>query len=289
MKTFTFTHPVHSEATLTGYVLDCDITMGQETNRPAVIICPGGGYLYCAATEGEPVALAYAARGFHAFVLNYSVRFDAAGFSPLEEVSWVVGLVREHAAEWHIAADQIAVCGFSAGGHLALASGMLAENKPNALLLGYPVASMDGPQNAFFAQLLTGKEHPTAEDMKTLDAFGAIDANAPPAFLFATVEDRLTPYGALAIANAYSKAGVDYELHLFQFGPHGLGLGTAESANGSSQLLNERVAQWHDLSISWLRKIFGEPVFVDKSNSLVGHYLKEMGVKMPEPPKAEEN
>lgn len=99
------------------------------------------------------------------------------------------------------------------------AAGMLAENKPNTLLLGYPVASMDGPQNTFFTQLLTGKANPTAADIKALDAFGAIDANAPPAFLFATVKDRLTPYGVRAIVNAYTKTGVDDELHLFQFGP----------------------------------------------------------------------
>ncbi len=79
---------------------------------------------------------------------------------------------------------------------------MLAENKPTTLLLGYPVTSMDGPQNTFFAQLLTCKENPTTTDIKVLDAFGAIDANAPAAFLFATVEDRLTPYGARAIVNA---------------------------------------------------------------------------------------
>ncbi len=134
----------------------------------------------------------------------------------------------------------MAVCAFSADGHLALAAGMLAENKPNALLLGYPVANMDGPQNTFFAQLLTGKANPTAADIKVLDAFGAIDANAPPAFLFATVKDRLTPYGALAIVNAYIKAGIDDKLHLFPFGS--LGLGTAESANGSGQLLRKILA-----------------------------------------------
>ncbi len=151
---------------------------------------------------------------------------------------------------------------------------MLAENRPNAPLLGYPVASMDGPQNTFFTQLLTGKENPTAEDMKMLDAFGAIDANPPAAFLFATVKDRLTPYGARAIVNAYAKAGVDDELHLFQFGPI------------VWVWARQRV---QTAVVSWLRKILGEPMFADKSNRMLGHYLKERGIKMPASSQAEPN
>ena len=283
MKVLHFTHPVHAEASLTAYILDCELAYGQDTDRPAVVICPGGGYLYCSPREGEPLALAYAARGFHTFVLNYSVQYATAGFTPLEEVSWAVGLLREHAAEWHLVPHQIAVCGFSAGGHLALASGTLAENKADALILGYPMGSVANKENQFFAQMLLGKPNPTEEDLAKLDAFGNIDGNAPPAFLFGTMEDRLTPYGALAIANAYTRAGVDYELHLFQFGPHGLALATAESADGSIQGIDPRFAQWHELSVSWLRKIFGEPQFVDKDTSKIGQCLKEMGLSLPKP------
>lgn len=281
MKIVNYTHPTHPEATLTGYVLDCELMLGQETERPAIVICPGGGYLYCSPREAEPIALAYAARGFHAFVLDYSVGYDATGFAPLDEVSWAIGLLREHAAEWHVAPNKIAACGFSAGGHLALSAGVLAENKANALILGYPVGSMSGPQNTFFAEMLLGKKNPSEEDRKILDAVGNVDKNAPPAFLFGTVEDRLTPYGALAVANAYTQAGVDYELHLFQFGPHGLALATAESADGSIQCIDQRFAQWHEMSVTWLRKIFGEPVFVDKDTSQIGRIMKEMGIAMP--------
>lgn len=281
MKVVNYTHPNHPEATLTGYLWDCKLSLGQETNRPAVIVCPGGGYLYCSPREAEPIALAYASRGFHAFVLDYSVGFDAAGFAPLDEISWAIGLLREHAEEWHLIPNQIAVCGFSAGGHLALSSGILAENKANALILGYPVGSLSGKENAFFSDILLGKKDATDEDRDILDAVGHIDKNAPPAFLFGTVEDRLTPYGALGIANAYTQAGVDYELHLFQFGPHGLSLGTAETADGSSRCIDERFAQWHDMSVSWLRKIFGEPVFVDKDNSQIARIMEEMGITPP--------
>lgn len=138
MQSFHMPVPNHPEATLEGFLLDCEITLGQEKNRPAVLVCPGGGYVYCSPREAEPVALSYAARGFHAFVLRYSVSKDAAGFTPLEEVDWAIGHIREHAAQWHIDPEKIAVCGFSAGGHLALASGVLAKNRPNAMILGYP-------------------------------------------------------------------------------------------------------------------------------------------------------
>ncbi len=116
------------------------------------------------------------------------------------------------------------------------AAGMLAENKPNTLLLGYPVASIDGPQNTFFAQLLTCKENPTATDIKVLDAFGAIHANALLTFLFAMVEGRLTPYGARAIVNALQQGRHRLRVAPVPVRPHSLGLSTAESANGSSQL-----------------------------------------------------
>ena len=64
------------------YILNSGLKLGQDMARPAVVICPGGGYVYLSPREAEPVALAYAAKGIHAFVLNYSVGWDAAGFQP---------------------------------------------------------------------------------------------------------------------------------------------------------------------------------------------------------------
>ena len=71
MKIFHMQLPERPTATLDGYVLDCDLTLGQDTLRPAIVICPGGGHVYCSRAEGEPVAMAFAARGFHTFVLRY--------------------------------------------------------------------------------------------------------------------------------------------------------------------------------------------------------------------------
>lgn len=278
MKMIHMQCPGHPEATLEGYILDCEITYGQEKQRPAIVVCPGGGYLYCSPREGEPVALRYAAAGYHAFILRYSTGWDAAGFSPLEEVSWVIGLLREKAEEWNIDPDKIATCGFSAGGHLALSAGLLAENKPNAMILGYPAASAPNlPGADFMLKLLTGKQEPADEDAKRFDLVAQVTKDAPPAFIAATAEDLLTNYGAMPVAQKYMELGLGYELHIFQFGPHGYSLADVTTADGSGQVIDDAFAQWHGLSVKWLQKIFGKPEFTNKSTSKMAGYMKELG------------
>lgn len=282
MRSIHIQYPDRPEVTLEGYLLDCRLTLGQETNRPAVIVCPGGGYVYCADSEGEPVAVQYAARGFHSFVLRYSIGQKAAGFAPLQEISWAIGLLRENAELWHIDPDKIAVCGFSAGGHLALSSGLLGENKPNAMILGYPAVSCPNfPGADFMLKFLTGKESVTDEDAKAFDLVPQITKDAPPVFLMATAEDFLTSIGALPVARKYASLRLPYELHIFNFGPHGMSLAQDVSANGSSRYLDPSFSHWHELSVQWLHRTFGAPEFVDKSNSKMAQYLKDLGISLP--------
>ncbi len=282
MKMIHMSIPGHDDATLEGYILDCEITLGQETSRPAIVVCPGGGYVYCSPREAEPIALRYAARGYHAFILRYSTGWDAADFAPLKEVSWVIGYIREHADEWHIDPNKIATCGFSAGGHLALAAGLLGENKPNAMILGYPAVNIPNfPGVNFMLQLLTGRKDVTDADSQQLSLANHITKQSPPVFMVATAEDTLTGFGALPVAQKYSQLGLGYELHIFQHGPHGYSLADETSADGSSQVVNASFAKWHDLSVDWLKKIFGEPVLVDKSTSKMGKYMAELGFALP--------
>lgn len=281
MKHFFLTLPGRPGASLEGYLLDCYANLGQYEKRPAILVCPGGGYVYCARSEGEPVAMAYAARGFHTFVLRYSTGHDAAGFAPLQEVSWAIGHIRQHAEEWSIDPEKIAVCGFSAGGHLALAAGLLAENKPNAMILGYPAASAPNyPGVNFMLKLLTGKEDVTDEDAVPFDLVPQITKDAPPVFLAATAQDALTAFGALPIAQKYCALGLNYEVHIFNHGPHGYSLATEATCDGSSRYLNPAFSHWHELSVAWLHKIFGELTFVDKDNSKMAKYLKELGLSL---------
>lgn len=278
MTHFEIPCPGHPDATLEAFLLTDELTYGQNTRRPAVIVIPGGGYVYLCPREAEPVAISYANAGFHAFILRYSVAQKAAGFTPLEDISWAIGYLRENAQQWNIEENQIAVCGFSAGGHLALASGLLAEHKPNAMILGYPAASAPNMSGFdFMLKILTGKDHPTDEDAEPFDLVPKITKEAPPVFLAATAEDMLTAYGALPIVNAYSKLGKPYELHIFQHGPHGYSLANETAANGSSKILNEAFSHWHHLSVSWLKKLFGEPQFTDTQVSQMMNYLRQYG------------
>ena len=278
MQSFHMPVPNHPEATLEGFLLDCEITLGQEKNRPAVLVCPGGGYVYCSPREAEPVALSYAARGFHAFVLRYSVSKDAAGFTPLEEVDWAVGYIREHAAQWHIDPEKIAVCGFSAGGHLALASGVLAKNRPNAMILGYPATSAPNiPGGDFLLKILEGRDDVTDADAEKYDLIQKVTADTPPMFLAATAEDFLTAFCSLPLVNAYTRLGKPCEVHIFQYGPHGYSLANEVTADGSQAMLEPAFAQWQELSVQWLHKTFGKPVFTEKNTGRMMQILKEQG------------
>ena len=281
MKMIHMTLPQWEDASLEGYILDCKLPYGQETARPAVIVIPGGGYVYCSDAEAEPVALRYTSAGFHAFILRYSVGFRASQMRPLHQISWVIGYLRENAAQWNIDPEKIVVCGFSAGGHLALHSGLAAEHRPNAMILGYPATSAPSwPGFDFMLKLLTGKQTVNAEDEKDFDLVPMIGRDAPPVFMMATAEDALTPFGALAVAKKYSDLGRNYELHIFQYGPHGLSLADVTSAEGSIRKLDTAFAQWHDLSVQWLHKTFGAPEFVDKNTSRMAAILKDMGIEM---------
>ena len=197
-------------------------------------------------------------------------------------MSWAIGYIREHAEEWNLAPNKIVSCGFSAGGHLALSSGLLSENKPNAMVLNYPAVQIPNlPGVNYMIQLLTGKKEVTDTDAAYVSLINHVTKEAPPLFLAATAEDMLTNFGALPLAQKYAALGLPYELHIFQHGPHGYSLADETTANGSSQMLNPAYAKWMDMSIDWLHRIFGKLEFVDKSTSQMRKYLKELGLTMP--------
>ena len=205
--------------------------------------------------------------------------WDAAGFAPLKEVSWAIGYIRENAEHWHIDPEKIAVCGFSAGGHLALSSGLLADNKPNAMILGYPATSAPNiPGADFMLKLLEGREEVTDEDAKKYDLPSQVTKDAPPMFLVATAEDVLTSFCTMPLVNAYNNLGLKFELHIFQYGPHDYSLANEVTADGSSHVLDPAFAQWQELSVQWLHKTFGKPVHVHKPTSRMAQIAKEMGL-----------
>lgn len=288
MKMIHMQCPGHPEATLEGYILDCEISLGLERKRPAIVVCPGGGYLYCSPREAEPIALRYTASGFHAFILRYSTGWDAAGFSPLQEVSWVIGYLREHAEAWNIDPEKIVTCGFSAGGHLALSAGLLAQNKPNAMILSYPATCAPNVPGAdFMLKLLEGRQDVNNSDESKYDLVAQVTKDAPPMFLVATAEDSLTSICTLPLVMKYNQLGLKCELHMFQYGPHGYSLADETTADGSTQVLDAAYAQWHGLSVQWLHRTFGKPEHTEKSTSKMAGYMKELGFIKDDPKGAE--
>ena len=101
---------------------------------------------------------------------------------------------------------------------------------------------------------------------------------AAAVFMAATAEDGLSPFGALLVANTYSRLGMPYELHMFQHGPHGYSLADETTADGSNQVLNASFAKWHDMSVDWLYRIFGQLTFTNTSTSRMGRYMAELGL-----------
>jgi len=239
-----------------------------EQKRGAVLICPGGGYGFTSEREAEPIALAFNAAGFHAFVLYYSVA-PRKHPQPLLDVSKAIRILREHAEEWNIIADKIAVCGFSAGGHLAASLGVHWDNpllqdeqnqgvdiyRPNALILSYPVIS--GGEHAHRGSFdnLLGSE-PEEALLTEMSLEEQVNEKTPPAFIWHTFEDTTVPVeNSLLFAQAMRRHGIPFELHIYPEGPHGLSLATKLTATDERHI-DPHVATWMDLCIQWLSRLF---------------------------------
>lgn len=247
-----------------GYLQEDKILFRGKTSRPAILVCSGGGYEYCAVREMDPIAMAFSAMGYHTFVLTYSVGEYARGFKPLEEIGWAIGCIREHAEEWKVIPNQVVVAGFSAGGHLALGGGLRASNKADAMILGYPVVDTEllwGPNAAEdrLIKSLIGTPTVTKEEVAQVDMLHFVKEDAPPMFLFNTYEDELlSREHCLRLVGRYSQLAIPCEYHLFQKGRHGLSLANDVTANGNAQAENAQVAKWLDLAHNWLQTILKE-------------------------------
>jgi acetyl esterase/lipase len=239
-----FTEAVTASATLTAYVQDRSQELSNTTVRPAVLVLPGGGYAFCSDREAEPIALAYLAEGFNAFVLRYAVGPDAPWEQSFADGNAGLSWVREHAAELGIDPTKVAAVGFSAGGHLATSLGTLTDDRPDALVLGYPVTLAE------FGAVM-GKEVP--------DTPAAVTAATPPTFLFSTYADALVPIrNSLAFLTALADHEVPFESHIYVVGSHGLSLAKPLTANGEGAMTDEVVAQWLPDSVRFLHRVFGD-------------------------------
>lgn len=226
--------------TLTAYLQQVGGEFKGITARPAVLILPGGGYQYCSDREADPVAFPYLKAGYHAFILRYSLKEQAVWPNPLSDYEQAMALIREHAEDWHIAPERIAVIGFSAGGHLAACAATMAENRPNAAILGYPVTIRNATQ-----AVLPGAPDPAS----------AVDDKTCPCFVFATRTDNLVPVeNSLRFLMALEQQEIAFESHIYANGPHGLSTGDGSITADRFSL---RYPNWVGDSISWLEEVLG--------------------------------
>ncbi|MGN0708341.1 MAG: alpha/beta hydrolase [Faecalibacterium sp.] len=241
-------------AHLAVYLRDAVDTMPAALRRPLVLVVPGGGYTHVSAREADPVALQFAAAGYHTAVLTYTVGEGAKDYQPLRQIHEALAQVRAHAEEWHVIPDKVAVCGFSAGGHLALSSAVLdlpgmaagEQQRPNAVVLGYPVISAGEHAHRGSFEMLAASTDRAAQKVFSLE--DKITSAVPPVFVWHTMEDTTVPVeNTLLLLNALHKAGVRCEAHLFEKGEHGTSISTAEVGCPSAHRHH-----WVELALEWL-------------------------------------
>lgn len=224
----------------------------------AIVVCPGGGYGGLAIDhEGQQVGEFLRSHGITAFVLKYRLSPYRHPI-PLNDVSRAIRYVRAHAADWKIAPNRIGVMGFSAGGHLASTvsthfdagkpeSADLIErqsSRPDFSILCYPVISLTEPfRHSGSAKNLLG-ENPDPELLKNLSNEKQVTEKTPPTFIFHTQEDSgVPPQNALAYYSALVEKKVPAELHIYQFGAHGVGLAIGDPV----------LTTWKERLIGWLQ------------------------------------
>lgn len=238
--------------------------------RPLMLVFPGGSFDHLSLREGEPVALAYAARGFDAAVVSYNLTTDPGRIYPDAALSGLkaISYFRKNSEKLGIDKNKITTIGFSAGGHVVSSMNVMAESEkwqkeyhfshdevtPNATILGYPLINIKDigfplPPNA-------EEKMPKAKEL--LDTALGVTKETPATFIFQAVDDPIVLIdNTIEYVTALRKNRVHFEAHLFNKGGHGFSLATPELAT-SERKPDSHLAHWFELSLEWLkdRKIY---------------------------------
>jgi len=231
----------------------------QKVRTTGVVVCPGGGYGGLADNhEGRQVANWLNSLGVAAFVLKY--RLGPRYHHPVElgDAQRAIRMVRDHAAQYGIAPDRIGIMGFSAGGHLASTAGthfdtgnpgdgdpiQRVSSRPDFLILGYPVISFTTEYTHRGSMRNLLGDHPDPKLVENLSNELQVTSRTPPTFIFQTNEDTVVPAeNSVLFYLALRKAKVPAEMHIFEHGPHGVGLALGDPT----------LAEWPVLLANWLR------------------------------------
>ena len=278
-----------TQAIMTSYILEDGDFDRKGMKRPAVVICPGGGYTMVSKNEGEPVALFFNRHGYHAFVIEYSVKINNPFPTALRELATAMSIVNTHMEEWLIC-DGISVIGFSAGGNLALSLAIYANQpmitsdigltynqiKPARVILGYPAVTLHpkreggelppeleklmdqglmpdfrGPS---IREILSGHTNISKEDAESLNLLNYLHRELPPVFLWGSYEDSIIPATDLTVlATRLYELGVPCELHMFGSGPHGVSL-CDTTVKKEEEIKGLSMNYWTTLCLKWLEQ-----------------------------------
>jgi acetyl esterase/lipase len=230
----------------------------EKKNGCAVIVCPGGGYGGLAMSyEGHEVADWFNTFGVTGFVLRYRHAPRYHHPTPLADVQRAIRTVRTRSGEWGVDPQRIGVMGFSAGGHLASTAGThfdagnvhhadeieRASSRPDFLVLCYPVISFttEFTHKGSLKNLLG--DNPDSKLVESLSNEKMVTKETPPTFLFHTSADTgVPPQNSVLFYLALMKAGVPAEMHIYEPGPHGVGLGQKYTA----------LSTWPNLLQGWM-------------------------------------
>ena len=245
---------------ITNPSLDMYPAPADKSTGTAVIICHGGGYWGLAIVhEGAQIASWFNSMGITAFVLKYRLPDDSImidkSIGPLQDAQEAIRIVRRQAKEWHINPDKLGIMGFSAGGHLASTlsthfSEKVYEPKdttsarPNFSLLIYPVISMDTSITHMGSRNFLLGQKPSKEQVKRFSNEQQVTGQTPPAFLVHSLNDNVVPViNSINYALALKKFNIPCELHIYEKGGHGYGLGRSADTESS----------WPEACRKWLK------------------------------------
>lgn len=243
-------HYLNNTATLSSYLVENTTTK----LRPAVLILPGGSYLYTSKREGKPVAISFNNAGIHAFVLDYTTYYKKQNITVNEMIDEVISAVEyivSNASFFQVDIYNISLIGFSAGGHLAAEVANLYPALFKKVILGYPALNiiiddekvepsleLDFVKKAF-------KTNPTTK----------ITTKNPPTFIWHTQTDETVPIsGSIEYVKRLNELKIPLEAHFYQTGMHGLSVGNEITASEEGDRFDLHAASWVNLAISWLLK-----------------------------------
>lgn len=255
---------------LVTYVPDHFPELGKGRLRPALILCPGGGYHCLSPREDEPVALRFAGLGYAVFVLHYHVAPHVRYPIPQRQLLAAIDHVRTNSGAYHVDPCAVIPMGFSAGGHLACCAATLWNKaeiyrplkkragafRPDGAVLCYPVITSGPMAHRPSIQQLLGEQYEEKKDLVSLEK--RVTGKTPPIFLWHTADDTTVPVeNALLLERAMKARGLDVECHIYPHGSHAQSLAdrTVFSPENLWQL-SVPCAVWVPQCDAWLQRTF---------------------------------